>query len=231
MKSAYFRWKIAPFLGLTTTLFSVFCARVEAFSPNNRKARASLCSPIMQSKPAADDLDFAIQPLDNAPENPKSAEKSLEKTAPETKIEPETPAKTPQNDENAPSIVEKLRALAQDLEMMSETDAPFQTFFWAGETELTSAQIAEKAAIDEKTAQKCEKRDLNEFFQNMTSVEKDASDDDKTRAQRFEKLRDFLQNELKSPEIYAFGERAIQIVIVGKIEGGRTGLLTFVVET
>ena len=209
-KPCPFRSKTVLICGLGIGAQSLFSSRVLAFDAAH--------SPIMNPTNAEAEPDFPVQPAPTKPVEPV----------------PAAPLEEEENDENAPPIVLKLRELTRDLEMPSETDAPFRAFFWAIEDEenqddLTPEIIAQKAKIE--TLEPVEERDLDEFFEVVATEEEWMDDEQKANANRFADLRDFLKTELENVKIYAFGERKIEIVIVGRFEGGWAGLLTFVVET
>lgn len=206
--SLCFYSKIALVFGFGIVVQPLFSSRVLAFDAPR--------PPIMKPTNAEVEPDFPVQPVPTKPVEP----------APVAPLEEE-------NDENAPPIVLKLRELTRDLQMPSETDAPFRAFFWAVEDEneddLTPAIIAQKAKIE--ATEPIEERNLDEFFEAVATEEEWMDDEQKANASRFAVLRDFLKTELENVKIYAFGERKIEIVVVGQFEDGWAGLLTLVVET
>lgn len=129
-----------------------------------------------------------------------------------------------------PAIVQKLEAATQDLQMPSETDAPFRVAFYALEAEkLSPAEIAKLAEAPADAA--IEARELDEFFEAAATQEEWMNDEEIATAQRFAALLETLQTELKDVQVVLWGENELQVAIIGRCEGGFAGLLTFVVET
>ena len=129
-----------------------------------------------------------------------------------------------------PPIVAKLEDATRDLEMPSETDAPFRVVFYALEAEkLSPAEIAKLAEALEDA--EIETRELDEFFEAAAREEEWMNDEELATARRFAALVETLKTELKDVQVVVWGENELQVAIIGKCEGGFAGLLTVVVET
>ena len=132
------------------------------------------------------------------------------------------------NEKPLPEIQKSLEDLVENLEMPSETDAPFRVF--ALEIESFEAEKLPEI-LNLERAQPLDERDLIRFFEAAATEEEWMDDEEKKRAARFAKLRDFLANELENTAVYTFGETEMDVVIIGKSEGGFVGVVTLVVET
>lgn len=154
-----------------------------------------------------------------------------------------------------PAVVLRLEAAIKDLQMPSETDAPFEVVFFAVETatdekpESQPTETEEKIEAEEKieggkfSAQKIaelagapqdasvETRDLERFFKVATTVEEWMNDEERATAARFAALLKALQAELQEPQVVVWGEAEKRVAIVGKCEGGLAGVTTLIVET
>ncbi len=129
-----------------------------------------------------------------------------------------------------PAIVQTLETATQDLQMPSETDAPFRVVFYALESEkLSPAEIAKLAEAPADAA--IETRELDEFFEAAATIEEWMNEAEIATAQRFAALVELLKTELKDVQVVVWGENELQVAIIGKGEGGFAGLLTMIVET
>ena len=129
-----------------------------------------------------------------------------------------------------PAIVAFLEKATENLEMPSETDAPFRVVFYALESEkLLPAEIAKLA--DAPADAEIETRELKDFFESAAREEHWMNDEEKALAKRFAALVEVLQTQLKDVQVVLWGENEKQVAIIGKCEGGFAGLLTVVVET
>jgi hypothetical protein len=129
-----------------------------------------------------------------------------------------------------PAIVATLEKATENLQMPSETDAPFRVVFYALDTEeLSPAEIAELAGAPEDA--EIETRNVDEFFEAVATEEEWMNDEERAVAKRFAALLETLVSELKDVQVVLWGENELQVAIIGKCDGGFAGLLTIVVET
>lgn len=141
------------------------------------------------------------------------------------------PAMTPK-----PTIVLTLEAAIADLQMSSETDAPFQVVFFEIPAENSPAPQKMKPEQWAKLAgapddAKIETRDLNEFFEVAAKEEEWMNAEERALAQRFAALLKTLKTELKDAQVIVWGEAEKQVAIIGNCDGGAAGVMTIVVET
>lgn len=128
------------------------------------------------------------------------------------------------------AALEKITDAAKGLLYISETDAPLEPFFWPAENEkLAPGFIAEQAKLPTHT--KFSTQTLDEFFDSVAKIEDWMNEDEKSEAQRFQKLQKTLEENLKNIAVFRAGETNMDVFVIGETEGGFAGLHTKVVET
>ncbi|OUL31092.1 nuclease A inhibitor family protein [Nostoc sp. 106C] len=129
-------------------------------------------------------------------------------------------------------ITEKLKQASNDLLMMSESDYPFEVFFWSdrGKEDLTNQKLLQLTSHSQDTS--LETVDLDYFFRNCAE-EKDWYDEtQKQNVQKFQLLIQTLKDNLIDIKVYRLGTVSIDVYIVGKtVSGDLAGIATKVVET
>jgi hypothetical protein len=132
----------------------------------------------------------------------------------------------------------KLDAIRQTLESAcrgllypSDTDAPFETFFWPEEEHgvLSPEDIARLAGIAPEKPIKTVR--LETFFRPVTKQEEWHNEAEKSQVKSFENLLATIKTTLDDVKVYRVGETTIDVYIVGSTEGGYAGLQTKVVES
>lgn len=132
---------------------------------------------------------------------------------------------------DTPTVLEALRQAAVGVLMPSETDAPFEPFFWpnAKVEELTPERVAELAAAP--AGARVEPVSLRSFFRNATKVEDWHNAEEAAQVERFRGLVKALKEQLADAKVFRIGETKMDCYVVGGVEGGCGGLKTQVVET
>lgn len=125
-------------------------------------------------------------------------------------------------------LLAELEKLVQDLEMPSETDAPFRVFALEIE-DFTPEKLPELLGL--KHSEPLEEREIADFFEAAATSEEWMDDAEKARADRFAQLRNWLEENLEEGRVYVFGETEMDAVILGKTAKGVLGAVTLVVET
>lgn len=124
-----------------------------------------------------------------------------------------------------------LRSASQGLQFQSETDAPFETFFWPDEdaAPLSPERVLQLAggAVDAPI----ESTSLATFFKPATQEETWHNDEEKAEVARFKALVGTIKSTLQKPQVWKLGETSADVYIAGGVEGGHAGLKTQVVET
>lgn len=127
-------------------------------------------------------------------------------------------------------ILNALKEATSNLEMPSEADAPFETFFWPTEIAVTVEDIVTQNAGSASTSA-TESQEVEEFLEDASTIEDWMDAAEKKNAKRFAHLIEVLQTCLEDPLVYLFGERRRVVFIAGAVPGGVAGLKTTVIET
>jgi hypothetical protein len=126
------------------------------------------------------------------------------------------------------TIIETLTQASQGLLMPSESEYPFEVFFWKG-VELTPQKILELTNYPPATS--IEEVELDYFFRNV-ATEKDWHDKiQKENVAKFQNLVQVIRDNLAELRVYRIGTIEVNVYIVGKTNDGVAGLATKVIET
>ncbi len=125
--------------------------------------------------------------------------------------------------------IEKITSAVEGLYYISETDHPFEL------RELDVKEPVEQQLLtmfNHGSGTLVEKQTLDYFFRNMVKTYDAATPDDVSRAERFRKLKDTLNETLNNIEVYRLGDVSIDAVVVGTTKDGKLlSLSTKLVET
>lgn len=135
------------------------------------------------------------------------------------------------NQPHTPSeIVDKLKLASDRLLWSSESDYPFEVFFWSSQEPLTAETVIQQTGHTPDTPVNV--MPLDELFQNATQKEDWHNDDEKQMVKRYQTLVKTLKTNLSDIQVFRLGTVEIDIYIVGKTPSGdKAGLSTKVVET
>ncbi|WP_414756609.1 nuclease A inhibitor family protein [Anabaena sp. CCY 9910] len=129
-------------------------------------------------------------------------------------------------------ITENLKQASDGLLMMSESEYPFEVFFWNNQAQepLTNQKLLELTGHPPETS--VETVDLDYLFRNC-AVEKEWHDEvQKQNVQKFQTLVKTLKDNLTDIKVYRLGTIDIDVYIVGKTPSGDlAGISTKVIET
>jgi hypothetical protein len=130
------------------------------------------------------------------------------------------------------TLIETLQAASADLLFLSESESPFEVFFWelpAG-TEITPEMIIQQTGISADTS--IEFIDLESFFAVATTHQDWHGSVETEMVDRYQNLVKVLSENLADLRVVRVGEINIDVYIVGKsADGNLAGLKTAVVET
>lgn len=130
------------------------------------------------------------------------------------------------------SIVEILQAASSDLLFVSESEFPFEVFFWElpQGTEINLETIAKQTEIP--TDAPIEFVDLESFFTPATMHQDWHGDFEIEIVEKYRHLVQVIQENLVDVRVVRIGKINIDVYIIGKTTGGNfAGLKTKVVET
>ncbi|MBC5773551.1 sugar-non-specific nuclease inhibitor NuiA-like protein [Pontibacter sp. KCTC 32443] len=126
----------------------------------------------------------------------------------------------------------ELMPLIDGLLMRSETDSPFE-FYYFDNTQNLPLDAETAAKLTGKTnSTEIKTEPLDYFFRNMVRLYPEDGEDRKQEAQRFALLQQKLQELLRDVQVYKADEISITAYILGTTpEGDIAGIRTVVVET
>lgn len=133
---------------------------------------------------------------------------------------------------NKQELENTLKQLTDGLLMRSETDAPFEFFYFENPEGMplnkeTVAHIAGKTTSSEIGTE-----ELDYFFRNMVRTYPEDGPERQQEARRFQELQQTLQQLLRDVKVYRAGDRSITVYILGNTGNGDiAGIRTLIVET
>lgn len=127
-------------------------------------------------------------------------------------------------------IIEELKQLTDGLLFMSESDYPFETVYWEGNTELNSQYL--RKLSDQPDDAPVEVRSVDDFLRGVGSELTWKGGQQLVVAKDYQALVQYLKENLDDLKVYRIGEVNIPVYIVGRTKNGNwVGLSTRVVET
>ncbi|MEJ8756699.1 nuclease A inhibitor family protein [Pontibacter sp. H259] len=133
---------------------------------------------------------------------------------------------------NQAELQNELQPLYDGLMMRSETDSPFEFYYFENPQDLplntdTVAKLAGKSSGAEITTE-----DLPYFFRNMVRLYPEDGEERRQEADRYNRLQQRLQELLQNVQVFKADEISITAYILGQLPNGDiAGLRTIVVET
>ncbi|OJJ14042.1 hypothetical protein BKI52_44460 [marine bacterium AO1-C] len=128
------------------------------------------------------------------------------------------------------NLLRSLDRACDGLLFMSESDYPFESFYWDHKGELSPEKVIELA--HEMEDARVKELTLETFFKNAVAEESWYDTDEVRTARRFQNLVDTLKRNLEEIKVYRVGFAEAEVYIVGKPEfGGYAGVSTHVVQT
>ena len=131
---------------------------------------------------------------------------------------------------NTDDALAALTTAAAGLLVPSESDYPFDEFWWAGCGPLTPDTLVAALGLPPDTP--VETRTLDAFFARLTTADEWMDDGQRAQAARFGQLRDLIAARLTDVVVYRVGQIQITVIIAGADTSGTTiGLRTTLIET
>ena len=132
--------------------------------------------------------------------------------------------------DNEIELTQKIKKITEDLYYISETDAEIFPFMGNKIETITSEEILKENNSPEKTP--VEEKDFAEFFEHLTKIQEWFGEEEKAIAEKFNKLKELLESNLKSLKVYKLGKIQLDIYVVGlDYENNLVGIRTKAVET
>ncbi|BAZ71239.1 nuclease inhibitor homolog (plasmid) [Fischerella sp. NIES-4106] len=127
-------------------------------------------------------------------------------------------------------IVDQLKAAADGLLMMSESEYPLEAFLWETKAPATPEKVLQQTNHSPDTPVQVVK--VDDFFRVATTPEDWHGDEEKAIVKKFQTLVETLKTNLNNLQVYRLGEVEIDVYVVGETPTGNlAGLSTKVVET
>ena len=126
--------------------------------------------------------------------------------------------------------VEQIKRVAEGLSYISETDAEITPFAGEETEAVTKEEVLKqtKSAVDSPV----EERGFAEFFARLTEIQDWFGDEEKKTAQKFVRLKELMEKNLKDLKVFKIGKIQLDIYVVGlNAESKLTGIKTKAVET
>jgi len=128
------------------------------------------------------------------------------------------------------NLAGQIKKAAEGLYYISETDAEISLFVG----EQTEAMTKETVLSQTKNAADApvEERGFAELFARMTEIQDWFGDEEKETAQKFVRLKELLESNLRDLKVFKIGKIQLDVYVVGlDAENKLTGIKTKAVET
>jgi len=124
----------------------------------------------------------------------------------------------------------QIKETAQGLYYISETDAEILPFIGGEVKAVTKEEILSQTKSG--TNLPVEERDFADFFTRLTEIQDWFGDEEKETAQKFVRLKELLEKNLKDLKVFKIGRIQLDIYVVGlDAESKLVGIKTKAVET
>lgn len=133
---------------------------------------------------------------------------------------------------NKEELENELKPFYDGLLMMSETDSPFEFYYFENTKDLPLNENTVASLAGKSSGTEIKTEELSYFFRNMTRLYPEDGPDRKQQADRFTQLQQKLEEVLQDVKVYKADEISITAYILGQTPNGDiAGLRTVVVET
>jgi hypothetical protein len=127
-------------------------------------------------------------------------------------------------------ILDQLQQASSGLLYMSESDYPFEVFFWVAVAPMTPETVLKQTGHPQDTP--VEVVEFDRFFRSATTPEDWHTAEEQETVAKYRALVETLKANLSNLEVYRLGTIEIDVYIVGQTPTGYSaGLSTKVVET
>lgn len=136
------------------------------------------------------------------------------------------------NPNNHLTLLDTFKQASKDLLFMSESEYPFETFFWQAEDKknINAELILQKTGHPPNTPVKF--INIDSFFAIATTEQDWHSSEDKETIKKYQNLVKVIKDNLTDITVARLGEIEIDVYIIGKTANGEfAGLSTKVIET
>lgn len=127
-------------------------------------------------------------------------------------------------------ILDQLKQASSGLLYMSESDYPFEVFFWVAVAPMTPEKVLHQTGYPQDTP--VEIVEFDRFFRRVTTPQDWHTPEEQETVAQYQALVDTLKANLSNLEVYRVGSIEIDVYIVGQTPTGYSaGLSTRAVET
>lgn len=133
---------------------------------------------------------------------------------------------------SASDITAILQTAIAHLQWVSESEYPFETFYWSGQvvSELTDKKLLE--LTQHPTGTNVETQDLDSFFEFVTQPQDWYGDEEIETMKKYQQLVATLKQYLSDLKVHQVGEIELDIYVVGQTpDKNLAGLVTKAIET
>jgi Nuclease A inhibitor-like protein len=127
-------------------------------------------------------------------------------------------------------LAESIKNAAEGLYYVSETDAEIKPFIGQTSQTVTPEEILKQT--DNSVNSVVEQIDFSNFFSRLTKIQDWFGDEEKANANKFVRLKEVLENNLRELKVFKVGKIRLDIYAVGLDENDKLlGIKTKAVET
>ena len=129
-------------------------------------------------------------------------------------------------------LLNKLKLATDGLLFMSESEYPFEVFFWQSKEKQQVDTEFVLSKLNKPSDTKVEFVDLDSFFEVATTEEEWHSKEDKEIVKKYQNLVKIIKENLSDIKVAKLGDIEIDVYIVGQVASGDlAGLSTKIIET
>ena len=127
-------------------------------------------------------------------------------------------------------LAEQIKRAAEGLYYISETDAEITLFVGQTSQTVTPDEVLKQTNGPADSA--VEQRDFSNFFARLTVIDDWFGDAEKENAQKYVRLKEVLENNLRELKVFKVGKIQLNIYVVGLDENDKLlGIKTKAIET
>ncbi len=153
----------------------------------------------------------------------KSGVKNLEETVVKS-------ADAPDANSSSDSLAKQIKDACEGLSYISETDAAIFPFRGNAAAAVNREEVLKQTGG--KSDAPVEERDFADFFAQLTEIKDWYGDEEKDTAQKFNYLKEALENNLRDLKVYKIGKVELNVYVLGlDEENNLLGIKTKAVET
>lgn len=117
-------------------------------------------------------------------------------------------------------LIARLAEAIDGLLYMSESDEPWEASTLEPDTAVERSTV--HRLVGQKPDAPVEEQPLSEFFDPLIAEQDWFGDDERDTARRYKRLHELLTQNLVQPVVYRIGKINVDILIIGRSQGGST---------